>query len=97
MKDRQVTRRAAGINVPVSAMISRMTATKSAGRPSRYGPRHAVNVRFPLPVYEKICASAAAAGMSLVEYVIVRMAELEGVELPSPQSEFDQDALPIGA
>jgi hypothetical protein len=90
-------RRATGIVVPVFAMISGMTAQRTAGRPSRYGPRHAVNVRLPMPLYKQVRASAASEGLSVAEYVILRMAELEDITLPNPSAQDDEQELPLGA
>ena len=70
-------------------------AQRKMGRPARYGAREQHTIAFPVPLRQSLRASAAAAGMSLTEYVVIRLAALEGVELPDPSA--DQDTLPMGA
>lgn len=71
-----------------------MTERKK-GRPPRWGARKTHSIAFPMSLYDTLCDRAAASGMNLTEYVILGLADHEGVELPTKNR--DQHELPISA
>lgn len=76
-------------------------------RPAYWGPRHRNYVGLPLFLQELLKVRAEEAGVTLSEYVAMKMAEQEGYALPHPrpdrlkklnqQDRSDQDRLPLGA
>lgn len=70
-------------------------AERKIGRPARWGARKTHSLGLPVDLADQLTASATAVGMNLTEYIVIKLAAVEGFELPSAHAV--QDALPLGA
>ncbi len=70
------------------------------GRPGRKskGVRVAYSVRFPEPQYARYTHEAHAMGLSLGDYVVLRLARLHDLDIPDyVERELDANQLQLGA